>query len=127
MKRIVIIAALLPALSALSACDQLKDRMGLPDPARVEAEGKAIGSGCRHSGRGLEDCYRINPYAEKAAIFTGWKEMNEYMMKNNMQAVPPPMPAAAGPGEAMKETADKKAEAKPDAKAEGHAKPAGGH
>ncbi|MDD4880365.1 MAG: hypothetical protein PHR30_13125 [Gallionellaceae bacterium] len=125
MKRIVIFAALLPVLAG---CDQLKDRMGLPDPAKVEAEGKAVGSGCRHAGRGLEDCYKLNPYAEKSAIFAGWKEMNEYMMKNNMQSVPPQAPAA-GPGEAMKEPqkapADKPAETKPDAKA--GTKPAGGH
>ena len=139
MKRLLVIAALLPALSA---CDALKDRMGLPDPAKVEAEGKALGAGCRHAGQGLEDCYRLNPEADKSAIFAGWKEMNEYMLKNNMQSMPPQIPVA-GHGEAVKEPpkegADKKAEVKPDtkpdtktevkpeAKAEGHDKPAGGH
>jgi hypothetical protein len=89
MKRVVVLAALLPALIG---CDQLKERMGMPDPARLEAEGKAVGSACRHAGRGLEDCYRLNPDASKPAVFTGWKEMNEYMIKNNMQAVPPEVP-----------------------------------
>jgi hypothetical protein len=89
MKRVVVLAALLPALAG---CDQLKERMGMPDPARLEAEGKAVGSACRHAGRGLEDCYRLNPEASKPAVFTGWKEMNEYMIKNNMQAVPPEVP-----------------------------------
>jgi len=74
---------------ALSGCDQLKDRAGFVDPARVEAEGKAIGAACRHSGRGLEDCYRLNRNASKAAVFAGWKEMNEYMVKNNLEVMPP--------------------------------------
>ncbi|MFA5081040.1 MAG: hypothetical protein WC474_00670 [Hydrogenophilaceae bacterium] len=132
MKRIAIAiaAALLPMLAG---CDQLKERMGLPDPAKQEAEGKAVGSGCRHAGRGLEDCYKLNPYSEKSAIFAGWKEMNEYMLKNSMQSVPPQAPVV-GPDEATKEPhADKKLETKPDAKAEikpdakAGAKPAGGH
>ena len=40
----------------LAGCEQL----GIEDPAKVaearEAEGKAIGGACRHSGRALEDC-----------------------------------------------------------------------
>lgn len=87
MNRVLATAVLL--LPALSACDALKDRLGIPDPAKIEAEGKAIGGACRHAGQGLEDCYFLNPKADKSAIFAGWKEMNEYMMKNNMQAVAP--------------------------------------
>lgn len=94
MKRIAIIFGLLPLLGG---CDQIKDRLGLPDPARIDAEGNAIGGACRHAGRGLEDCYRLNEEARKAAIYAGWKEMNEYMMKNNMEAVPPQV-AAGGEG-----------------------------
>jgi hypothetical protein len=78
---------LMPAL--LAGCDQLSERVGLPDPAKVEADGKAIGGACRHAGRGLEDCYRINKGASKAAIYAGWKEMNEYMVRNNMETVEP--------------------------------------
>lgn len=73
----------------LGGCDQLKERAGIPDPAKVEAEGEAIGSACRHAGWGIEDCFRLNPDASKPAMFTGWKEMNEYMLKNNMQSSPP--------------------------------------
>jgi len=80
---------LLIVLGLLSACDRLYERAGLPDPAKVLAEGKAIGGACRHAGRGLEDCYTLNPTASKAAIYEGWKEMNEYMAKNGMQAIPP--------------------------------------
>ncbi len=77
------------ALTLLSGCERLYERAGLPNPAKMEAEGRAIGSACRHAGRGLEDCFTLNPNAPKAAIFEGWKEMNEYMMKHNMQAMPP--------------------------------------
>lgn len=86
MKRVLILPM---ALTLLTGCDRLYERAGLPDPARVLAEGKAIGGACRHAGRGLEDCYALNPTAPKSAIYDGWKEMNEYMAKNAMQAIPP--------------------------------------
>lgn len=80
-------------LLLLAGCDQLGALLELPDPqkeaATVEAEGQAIGGACRHSGRALEDCYAMNPKAQKAAVFSGWREMNDYMMQNNMQSVPP--------------------------------------
>ncbi|MGQ9686318.1 MAG: hypothetical protein ACUVT2_08450 [Thiobacillaceae bacterium] len=77
------------ALILLSGCDRLYERAGLPDPAKVLAEGKAIGGACRHAGRGLEDCFALNPTASKSAIYEGWKEMNEYMAKNGLEAIPP--------------------------------------
>jgi len=73
----------------LVGCDQLSERAGFPNAAKLEADGKAIGGACRHAGRGLEDCFRLNKGASKAAIYAGWKEMNEYMAKNNMQTVEP--------------------------------------
>lgn len=76
----------------LAGCDQIKERAGFPDPARVEADSKAIGGACRHAGRGLEDCYRLNPEATKSAIYAGWKEMTEYMTKNSIEAVEPTIP-----------------------------------
>lgn len=112
MKRILWLLAI-PFL--LSGCDQLKERAGFVDPARIEAEGKAIGGACRHAGRGLEDCYRLNRAASKAAVFAGWREMNEYMAKNNMAAMPPdlaapqPAPPPAAPAEATAATTDKAA------------------
>jgi len=42
-----------------------------------------------HAGRSLEDCYALNPNASKAAIFEGWREMNDYMLQNNLREVPP--------------------------------------
>lgn len=80
----------------LAGCDRLSERAGFPDPARQEADGKAIGGACRHAGRGLEDCYRLNKAASKAAIYAGWKEMNEYMAKNNMQTVEPSLSPPGG-------------------------------
>ncbi|KAF0102994.1 MAG: hypothetical protein FD187_1719 [bacterium] len=92
----------------LTGCDQLSERAGFPNAAKVEAEGKAIGGACRHAGRGLEDCYRLNKSASKAAVFAGWKEMNEYMLKNNMQTVEP----SVGPhaGQSADKVADKPSE-----------------
>ncbi len=83
------LAMLVASVFLLSGCDQLAERAGIPNPEKIEAEGKAIGGACRHAGRGLEDCYQLNKYAAKPAIYAGWKEMNEYMSKNNMQAVQP--------------------------------------
>ncbi len=84
-----LLALLLPLLVALSACDQL----GIDDPVKIaaakEAEGKAVGSACRHALRAIEDCYALNPKAHKAAIFAGWREMDEYMRENKLEGVPP--------------------------------------
>ena len=89
MKVLRLVLLLLPLLAA---CDQLKERAGFHDPAKLEAEGKAIGAACRNAGQGLEDCYRLNPETGKAAIFAGWKDMNEYMSQNKMDVIPPPPP-----------------------------------
>ncbi len=102
----------------LTGCDQLSERAGFPDPAKIEAEGKAIGGACRHAGRGLEDCYRLNKEASKSAVYAGWKEMNEYMVKNNMQAVKPSIPAKLDmiPGLKKKSAGSNEDEEKPDDK-----------
>jgi hypothetical protein len=96
-------AALLLALP-LSACDQLGIESATALAARKEAEGKAIGAGCRHAARSVEQCYVTNKRADKAAVFAGWKEMNDYMRENKIEAVPPPPPPpppadGAAPGE----------------------------
>ena len=105
MKRILLA---LPLLAALSACEQL----GIDDPAKLaaakEAEGKAIGSACRHAMRAIEDCYVLNPKAQKAAVYAGWREMDEYMRENKLEGIAPVVPR---PG-AVKPPADE-AEAKP--------------
>lgn len=116
MKRLLLA---LPLLAALSACEQL----GIDDPAKVaaakEAEGKAIGSACRHAMRAIEDCYTLNPKAQKAAVYAGWREMDEYMRENKLEGVAPVVPR---PG-AVKPAPAEEAEAKPAEKgdkAKGH-------
>ena len=86
-------------LLLLSGCDQL----GIEDPAKVaaakEADGKAIGSACRHANRAIEDCYTLNPKAQRAAVFSGWKEMDAYMRENKIEGIAPvvPRPSAVKP------------------------------
>lgn len=85
-------------LSALALAGLLAgcEMLGIPDPAKEaaakEAEGKAIGSACRHALRAIEDCYTLNPKAQKAAIYTGWREMDEYMRENKLDGVAPVVP-----------------------------------
>ena len=83
---------LLLAPLALGACDLLGIEPLSQVQARREAEGKAIGSACRHAGRAIEDCYTLNRKAEKAAIFAGWREMNDYMTENKIAVVAPTIP-----------------------------------
>jgi hypothetical protein len=89
--------ALLAAALLLAGCDQL----GIPNPAveaaKREADGKAIGAGCRHAARSVENCYETNKRADRAAIFAGWREMNDYMRENNIEAMPAPPPVAQAP------------------------------
>jgi hypothetical protein len=77
---------------ALAGCDQLGIESPASTKARVDADGKAIGGACRHAGRAIEDCYTLNKKADKAAIFAGWREMNEYMTENKLDPVVPVIP-----------------------------------
>ncbi|MDO9244532.1 MAG: hypothetical protein Q7U32_12065 [Rhodocyclaceae bacterium] len=90
MQTAVRLTFLLPLVALLLAgCEQL----GIENPAVIaaarEAEGRAVGSACRHSGRALEDCFTLNPRAQKAAIFTGWRDMDAYMRENNLEIIEP--------------------------------------
>jgi len=123
---------LLPLLAMLAACDQL----GIEDPAKLaaakEAEGRAVGSACRHALRAIEDCYTLNPKAQKAAVFAGWKEMDEYMRENKLEGVMPvvPRPGSVKPAEAEAEKAEKaddKASAAKDGKTAKDAKAKAAH
>lgn len=81
---------LLPILAMtllLAGCDMLG--LGVdPRIAQREADGNAIGGGCRHALRGIEDCYRLNERAPKTAIFEGWKQMDQYMRENKIEGTP---------------------------------------
>ena len=76
----------LPVL--LAGCDLLGIETSSQIEAKKEAEGRAIGSACRQAVRSIEDCYGQNPRAHKAAVFTGWREMDEYMRQNNIAGMP---------------------------------------
>jgi hypothetical protein len=113
------IACLATCAVMLPGCDQISERAGFPDPAKIEAEGKAIGGACRHAGRGLEDCFRLNKEASKSSVYAGWKEMNEYMVKNNMQSVEPTIPPEMlQPKKKKKQVETTEGESKPEQKAE---------
>jgi hypothetical protein len=100
------ILALLPLVAALGGCDLLGIETASQQAARREADGKAIGGACRHAARSIEQCFASNKRADRAAVFAGWREMNDYMRENNIEAVPaPPEPAPvaesdSGPGAA---------------------------
>lgn len=72
----------------LAGCDYLGIESVQAEAARREAEGKAIGAGCRHAARSVEQCYELNKRADKAAVFAGWREMNDYMRENHIEAQP---------------------------------------
>ncbi len=113
------------ALALLSGCDLLGTEAAEKTAALKEADGKAIGSACRHAGRAIEDCYALNAKAQRAAVFAGWREMDEYMRENKLEGVAPvvPRPDPAGkkkPPPAAEEVIDEPKEAP----AKGHAKPA---
>jgi len=90
------------ALLALTGCDQVAGKLGLENPAlkeaKTDAEGKAVGSACRHSGRAIEDCYAIYSWLPKASVYTGWREMDEYMRENKLETIVPQLPPPEPPG-----------------------------
>ncbi len=106
MRRTVLALVSLATLG-LAGCDMLGIEAAAVTAARREAESKAIGAGCRHAARSVEQCYSLNKKADKAAVFAGWKEMNEYMAENKIEAVPPlPEPAASAPVAAENDEAE---------------------
>lgn len=99
---------LVAALPLAGGCDMLSELLEIPNPAREhaikEAEGRAIGGACRHAGRSLEDCYTLNPTAEKASVFAGWRDMNDYMMEHKLEVVPSQLVPGTPPAGAARTT-----------------------
>lgn len=97
------------AVLAFSGCDQVAGKLGLENPAakeaRTDAEGKAVGSACRHSGRAIEDCYSIYSWLPKASVYAGWREMDEYMRENKLETIEPQLPPPEPPGAKKKRAA----------------------
>jgi hypothetical protein len=110
---LILVVALLPLLAG---CELMGGESVEAVAARREAEGKAVGGACRHAGRAIEDCFVLNKRADKASIFAGWREMNDYMRDNKVETVPPegaPAPAeSAAKAEPAAEPAPKPAKAK---------------
>ncbi|GAA6143589.1 hypothetical protein [Hydrogenophaga sp. 5NK40-0174] len=88
---------LISVTALLGGCDAVGIETVPQYNARKEAEGKAIGSACRHAVRSIESCFRSNPKAPKAAVFAGWKEMDSYMRENEVVGMPTPPGEEASP------------------------------
>ena len=82
----------------LGGCD-IAAMLADPKVAQREADAKAIGSACRYGVRSIEDCYALNEKASKAAVFAGWKEMDQDMRDNKIDGIPPTGVKAPGPAE----------------------------
>lgn len=81
------------AATVLSSCD-LSQIPGLDGKMSIE-DSKAVGAACRHSGRALEDCFTLNPNAHHAGVFEGWRDMNDYMISNNIPTIKPEIQPSA--------------------------------
>jgi hypothetical protein len=74
-----------------------------------EGDARATGSACRQAGRALEDCYKMNPDSDRASVFAGWRDMNDYMRENKMEDVKPMLDDKAGASSAAADAKDKSA------------------
>lgn len=111
MRRLILLPLLLAA-SSLVGCDLFGDSAEKVAAAK-EAEGRAIGGACRHAGRAIEDCYALNKKADKASVFAGWRDMNDYMRENKIEPVAPQL--GPRPKSAETKTAEAKTEPAPEA------------
>jgi len=120
MPRLTAATAIVFAATLLAGCDMIGGALGIESPEKVaavrEADGKAIGGACRHAGRAIEDCYALNKKAEKAAVFAGWRDMNDYMRENKIEPVTPVL--AAQPATQVAKVAAEVDEAKSSGDAE---------
>ena len=80
----------------LAGCDALGIESATQVAERKQAEAHAIGSACRHAIRSIEDCFKSNPKAGKAAVFAGWKEMDQYMRDNQIVGMPSAIDSPTG-------------------------------
>ena len=105
-------SAVVFAALSLAGCDMVGGALGIESPEKVaaarDAEGKAVGGACRHAGRAIEDCYTMNKKADKAAVFAGWRDMNDYMRENKIEPLPPQIgvPTAVAQGHAAGDAGD---------------------
>jgi hypothetical protein len=93
-------SAILVAAGLLGGCDMLGIDSVEKIAAAREADVRAIGGACRHAGRAIEDCYTIYKKADRASVFAGWRDMNDYMRENKIEPVVPQLAAQAGQAQA---------------------------
>ena len=100
MRRTALTLSLVATACLLSGCEALGIETATQINAKKEAEGKAIGSACRHAVKSIEACFGAYPRAGKAAVFAGWREMDQYMRENAVVGMPsePEAGAASSPG-----------------------------
>lgn len=100
--RLPALVLVLTATGLLGGCDLLGIESSSDTRARSDAEAKAVGSACRHAMRAIEDCYTLNPKADKSAVYTGWREMDEYMRENKLEGIAPVVPRPVEPSKKKK-------------------------
>lgn len=93
MRRLIRLSFAAATVGVLVGCDALGIESAERIAAAREADGKAIGAACRHSARALEDCFAIYKKADRASIFAGWRDMNDYMRENKIEPVAPQITA----------------------------------
>ena len=103
-RRLALLLISLPVL--LAGCDMLGIETGSVTAAKKEAEGKAIGGACRHGLRAIEDCYTLNPKAQKSAVYAGWREMDEYLRETKSEGIVPVIPRKPARAASAPEPAD---------------------
>ena len=85
----------------LSGCDMIQQKLGLESTTakaeRDDADGKAVGGGCRQSGRAIEDCYSVYAWLPRPSIYAGWRDMDVYMRENNLETISPQLPPPSPP------------------------------
>ena len=131
MRRLLPLFALTSLL--LAGCDQLGIESVTASAERRSADGKAVGAACRHAARAIEDCYTLNKKTDKAAIYAGWREMDDYMRENKIEPViplikpvePKPKPAEGEEGADAPEASSAKASAEKSGADKPAKKPAG--
>lgn len=89
----------LGCLMVLAGCDQLGIESPQKATERQMADAKAVGGACRHAMRAIEDCYVLNAKADKASVFQGWRDMDEYMRENKLEGVVPVVPRPPTPAQ----------------------------
>jgi hypothetical protein len=97
MRRLALSAFLLSTAALLGGCDMLGIQSLEQLTAGRDADGRAIGGACRQAGRGIEECFTMNRHADKAAVFAGWRDMNDYMRENHLEVAAPAATADGKP------------------------------